>query len=47
MSFWAVVQLLVFIIQPVQITYLLVLSVLVGISISTAHVLPDTFFWGD
>jgi len=47
MFFGAVVQLLVFTVQPRQITYLLVLSVLAGISISTAHVLLDTFFRGD
>jgi GPH family glycoside/pentoside/hexuronide:cation symporter len=44
MSFWAVVQLLIFTIQPGQITYILILSVLAGISVSTAHVLPDALF---
>ncbi len=44
MSIWAVVQLLIFTIQPGQITYILVLSVLAGISVSTAHVLPDALF---
>jgi GPH family glycoside/pentoside/hexuronide:cation symporter len=44
MSFWAVVQLLIFTVQPGQITYLLVLSTLAGISVSTAHVLPDALF---
>ncbi len=44
MSFWAIVQLLIFTIQPGQITYILVLSVLAGISVSTAHVLPDALF---
>jgi GPH family glycoside/pentoside/hexuronide:cation symporter len=44
MSFWAVVQLLLFTIQPGQITYILVLSVLAGISVATAHVLPDALF---
>jgi len=44
MSVWAVVQLLIFTIQPGQITYILVLSVLAGISVSTAHVLPDALF---
>jgi GPH family glycoside/pentoside/hexuronide:cation symporter len=43
-SFWAVVQLLIFTIQPGQVTYILVLSVLAGISVSTAHVLPDALF---
>jgi GPH family glycoside/pentoside/hexuronide:cation symporter len=44
MSFWAVVQLLIFTIQPGQITYILVLAVLAGISVSSAHVLPDALF---
>lgn len=44
MSFWAVVQLLIFTIQPGQVTYLLALSTLAGISVSTAHVLPDALF---
>ena len=44
MSFWAVVQLLIYAIQPGQITFILVLAVLAGISVSTAHVLPDAIF---
>jgi GPH family glycoside/pentoside/hexuronide:cation symporter len=44
MSFWGVVQLLIFTIQPGQLNYILVLSVLAGISVSTAHVLPDALF---
>jgi GPH family glycoside/pentoside/hexuronide:cation symporter len=44
MSFWAVVQLLIYSIQPGQITYVLVLAVMAGISVSTAHVLPDAIF---
>jgi GPH family glycoside/pentoside/hexuronide:cation symporter len=44
MSFWAAVQLLLFTIQPGQITYILVLSVFAGISVSSAHVLPDALF---
>lgn len=44
MTFWAVVQLLIFAIQPGQITFILVLAVLAGISVSTAHVLPDAIF---
>jgi len=44
MSFWALVQLLIFTIQPGQITYILVLAALAGISVSTAHVLPDALF---
>jgi glycoside/pentoside/hexuronide:cation symporter, GPH family len=44
MAFWAVVQLVIFTIQPGQITFILILSVLAGISVSTAHVLPDALF---
>ncbi|MEW6718703.1 MAG: glycoside-pentoside-hexuronide (GPH):cation symporter [Chloroflexota bacterium] len=44
MSFWAVVQLLIFSIQPGQINFVLVLAVLAGISVSTAHVMPDAIF---
>ncbi|MEW6093311.1 MAG: glycoside-pentoside-hexuronide (GPH):cation symporter [Chloroflexota bacterium] len=44
MAFWAVVQLIIFTIQPGQITFILILSVLAGISVSTAHVLPDALF---
>ena len=44
MSFWACVQLLIFTIQPGMITYILVLAVLAGISVSSAHVLPEAIF---
>lgn len=44
MSFWAIVQLLIFSVQPGQVTLILVLAVLAGISVSTAHVLPDALF---
>ncbi len=44
MSFWALVQLLIFTIQPGQIKTILVLAVLAGISVSTAHVLPEAIF---
>lgn len=44
MTFWAVVQILIYFIQPGQITLLLVLAVLAGISVSTAHLLPDAIF---
>jgi GPH family glycoside/pentoside/hexuronide:cation symporter len=44
MGFWAVVQLLIFSIHPGQINYVLVLAVLAGISVSSAHVLPDAMF---
>jgi GPH family glycoside/pentoside/hexuronide:cation symporter len=44
MSFWAVVQLLIYTVQQGQVNYILVLAVLAGISVSTAHVLPDAIF---
>lgn len=44
MAFWAGVQLLIFSIQPGQVTFILVLSVLAGLSVATAHVLPDSIF---
>ena len=44
MGFWAVVQLLIFSIQPGQINYVLALAVMAGISVSSAHVLPDAIF---
>jgi len=44
MGFWAVVQLLIIFIQPGQISVILTLTVLAGISISTAHVLPEAIF---
>jgi len=44
MSFWAGVQLLIFSVQPGQVSYILVLAVLAGISVSTAHILPDAIF---
>jgi GPH family glycoside/pentoside/hexuronide:cation symporter len=52
MTFWALVQCLVILIQPFQFSFILILSVLAGISVSTAHVLPDAIFpdvieWGE
>jgi len=44
MLFWAVVQLLIFSIQPGQVNYVLILAVMAGISVSSAHVLPDAMF---
>ncbi len=44
MAFWAVVQILIFTIQPGQVTYILILSVAAGVSVATAHVLPDSIF---
>lgn len=44
MSFWAGVQLLLFLVQPGQVGLVLGLAVLAGLSVSTAHVLPDAIF---
>lgn len=44
MTFWALVQLLIIFIRPGQIRLTLVLAVMAGISVSTAHVLPDAIF---
>lgn len=44
MSFWAVVQTLIIFIQPGQISFIIILSVLAGISVSTAHILPEAIF---
>ena len=44
MCFWAVVQMLLFMVQPGQVSLVLFLSVLAGLSVSTAHVLPDAIF---
>jgi GPH family glycoside/pentoside/hexuronide:cation symporter len=44
MSFWAVVQILIFTVQPGQLGYILILAMLAGLSVSTAHVLPDAIF---
>lgn len=44
MSFWAVVQMLIISVQPGQTSYILVLAVLAGLSVSTAHVLPEAIF---
>jgi GPH family glycoside/pentoside/hexuronide:cation symporter len=44
MTFWAGVQLVILMIQPGQIGLILVLGVLAGLSVSTAHVLPEAIF---
>ncbi|MEW6402699.1 MAG: MFS transporter [Chloroflexota bacterium] len=44
MVFWAGVQLIIFSIQPGQATLVLFMSVLAGISVSSAHLLPDSIF---
>jgi GPH family glycoside/pentoside/hexuronide:cation symporter len=44
MAFWAVVQIAIMTIQPGQRTYTVILGILAGISVATAHVLPDALF---
>jgi glycoside/pentoside/hexuronide:cation symporter, GPH family len=44
MSFWVVVQILIFSVQPGQVEYIIYLAILAGLSVSTAHVLPDAIF---
>lgn len=44
MLFWAVVQLLIFSLQPGQVDLVLGLAVMAGLSVSTAHILPDAIF---
>lgn len=44
MSFWVFVQLLILTIRPQQVEVILFLGVLAGLSVSTAHVLPDAIF---
>jgi len=44
MVFWMGVQLLIITVTPGQTTYILTLTILAGISISTAHVLPEAIF---
>ena len=44
MVFWMVVQILLITVQPGQIIMIISLTILAGISISTAHVLPDAIF---
>ncbi|MEW5830203.1 MAG: glycoside-pentoside-hexuronide (GPH):cation symporter, partial [Chloroflexota bacterium] len=44
MVFWAIVQLVIFSVQPGQVGLVLTLSVLAGISVSSAHLLPDALF---
>lgn len=44
MIFWAIVQLIIFSIQPGNIELVLFMSLLAGISVSSAHLLPDSLF---
>jgi len=44
MSFWVLVQLMVFTIQPGETDYLLMIAALAGIGVSAAYTLPDSMF---
>ncbi len=44
MVFWIVVQTIIITIQPGQISLIMVLAALAGISVSTAHVMPEAIF---
>ena len=44
MVFWAVVQIGIYLVQPGQITLVLWMAFLAGLSVSAAHVLPDAMF---
>jgi glycoside/pentoside/hexuronide:cation symporter, GPH family len=44
MVFWAAVQIGIFLVQPDQITLVLWMAFLAGLSVSAAHVLPDAMF---
>ena len=44
MSFWVIIQLIIFTIQPGDTTYLLILAALAGIGVSAAYTLPDSMF---
>jgi GPH family glycoside/pentoside/hexuronide:cation symporter len=44
MVFWAGVQIGIFLVQPDQITLVLWMAFLAGLSVSAAHVLPDAMF---
>ena len=44
MIFWAVVQLVIFSIRPGQVELVLLMAFFAGISVSSAHLLPDSLF---
>jgi GPH family glycoside/pentoside/hexuronide:cation symporter len=44
MGFWAMVQMVILTVQPGQVSFILVLAILAGVSVSSAHVLPDAIF---
>ncbi|MHC4599529.1 MAG: MFS transporter [Planctomycetota bacterium] len=44
MGFWAAIQFLLLMVQPGQAGFILVLALLAGVSVSSAHVMPDAIF---
>ena len=44
MTFWALVQMVIFFVKPGQIGLILVLAMFAGLSVSTAHALPEAIF---
>jgi len=44
MTFWIVVQTLIILVKPGQISLVLIFSFLAGLSVSTAHVMPEAIF---
>jgi GPH family glycoside/pentoside/hexuronide:cation symporter len=44
MGFWAAVQMALLVVRPGQVSTVLVLTLLAGIGVSTAHVMPDSIF---
>jgi GPH family glycoside/pentoside/hexuronide:cation symporter len=44
MGFWAIVQMVILTVQPGQVSFILALAILAGVSVSSAHVLPDAIF---
>lgn len=44
MGFWIIVQLLVLAIQPGQLSLIIFLAFLAGLSVSTAHIMPEALF---
>ena len=44
MAFWIVVQMFVFSIQAGQISLIIILAALAGLSVSTAHIMPEAIF---
>jgi len=44
MIFWIIVQMAIFSIQPGQVTTTIILAALAGLSVSTAHIMPEAIF---